>query len=200
MFFARVKLLTQIAGEIQFRKKLETRLHLGFSAFKDQTFNLWVQGRLQDERVVEHLSLLNMEVKEYSCYCCILVEMDFHETVDAQMNEQDIETARFAVRNIMEELLNGHGVLFEVSKERCGILEYRHSVHEEPQIMAAEIRECVLKYAKIFFNDRGRAGRELDQGCGAFLLLGSAGAGSQIFAGNVSDYERRGCASRFECM
>ncbi|WP_168928811.1 hypothetical protein [Paenibacillus dokdonensis] len=117
-----IRLLSHIADDLQFCDKLEIRMQMGIAAFKDQIFNFWVQGR--NEQVTEHLRMLNIEMEEHDSYCCILVELDFHEHADTQMADEDVETTRFAVRNIMKEILDDHGVLFEISRERYGILMY----------------------------------------------------------------------------
>ncbi|WP_211748422.1 response regulator [Paenibacillus sp. Marseille-Q4541] len=146
------KLLTQIAQEIHVKKTLNKQLYLGIPAIKDQTLKLWVQGRIHTDQALEQMSLLNIEFNEPCFFCCMLMEMDFHEASNVKMTEKDIEAERFAVRNVVSEVLDRRGYLFEESKERYGILLCHENGHCEPDQyvqLATEIQSSVLRFAKV---------------------------------------------------
>ncbi|MDQ8738998.1 response regulator [Paenibacillus sp. LHD-38] len=145
------KLLISIKNDIDQERMLNKKLDMSAPAARDHMLKQWTHGNMKESELSERLPLWGLTVTAFRSYCCLVVEMDFQETMDAFMTEADIKTKRFAVRNVMEELLARRGYLFEESPERYGIVlcEDKESMKETELIeLATMLQDNALHYTK----------------------------------------------------
>ncbi|UVI27368.1 response regulator transcription factor [Paenibacillus spongiae] len=149
------RLLTTVKSEFASQQLLDMQLYLGIPAMRDQLLKKWVRGVVKEEEAAEQFELLKIKVMTGDSYCCLFVEMEFLETGDSFWTDAEIQIKRFAVRNVMEDVIAGSGYMFEESFERYGVLLHPQGSgedddsSEEAMRICERIRDCVAKYAKV---------------------------------------------------
>lgn len=150
-----IKLLKNVQQDIKSAAELHQKLHLGVPAMRDQLLKKWAHGGMTSSQALAQLRLLNTDLKEQGWYSCLMIEMDFQETMDVHRTERDIEVLSFAVRNVIEEVVGSTGYVFEESRERYGVIlmddeassleeAYEQGIHR-----AESIKQCVRQYVKL---------------------------------------------------
>ncbi|WP_409342264.1 response regulator [Paenibacillus sp. MBLB4367] len=146
------RLLGAVKQEIAHEHLLAKQLYLGIPAMRDQMLKKWVHGFLRNREEDEQFALLHIEVADSQTFRCLIAEMDFMEESDSIWTDEEIQIKRFAVRNVMEEVISGFGYMFEEADDRYGVvLHGTESAWNEPATMAlcAKIVECVDRFAKV---------------------------------------------------
>lgn len=146
------KLLVSIREELMHEFLTNKQLYHGVPALRDRTLKRWAHGLLSDEEIRAELQYLNIHVDGYLWVCPLLVEINFQDLTDSSWTESEIGIRRFAVVNVLEELLEHRGYMFEESNNRLGVVligrdeKYR----EEDVLNIAELsRDSISKYAKV---------------------------------------------------
>ncbi|GAB6991744.1 response regulator transcription factor [Paenibacillus pini] len=146
------KLLVNIRNEITHENMLNRQLHYGIPAITDQLMKKWTQGLLREEEVNDRFSLFGIDIQDCAQICCLIIEFDFMEDTKFDQTNFEIQTKRFAARNVIEELMDGHGHLFEISDERFGVVLFHTSeVWHDTDIFgkAEEIMMFIEKCVKV---------------------------------------------------
>jgi two-component system response regulator YesN len=141
------RLLQDIKEEAGKAQILQKKLRLGATAKRDQIFKDWVHGYIGAEEALEQLQYVGVVIKEHLNISCLLLEMDFQEVSDSRKTQVEIQLIRFAVRNIVEELLSEQGYLFDESIEQYGVFFLGSG--KDAFRMAQHIQDCLKRYAKI---------------------------------------------------
>ncbi|QHW33315.1 response regulator [Paenibacillus rhizovicinus] len=113
--------LRRIGASIAERQLLRRQRDLGLTALRDQFLRRLAHGPLSSPELEEQFRLLNLR-NEAERLHCLVVEMDFLSADDGKLTERDIELKSFAVRNVLEEMCDGKGYVFEDTEERYGLL------------------------------------------------------------------------------
>lgn len=146
------RLLVTIREELMQEFLTNKQLYHGIPALRDRTLKRWAHGFLLDDEIRSELQYLNIHIDDHSWVCPLLVEMNFQDLTDSSWTESEIGIRRFAVLNVMEELLLHRGYVFEESSSRLGVIlvgescEYREEVVLQ---LAEQIRDHVAQYAKV---------------------------------------------------
>ncbi|MCQ6561192.1 response regulator [Paenibacillus mendelii] len=147
------RILTAVKNEISHEKMISRKLDLSASAARDQMLKRWTHGNIGADEAINQLLLWGVSLVDCRSYRCLVVELDFQETMNTYMTEADIDLKRFAVRNVLEELLVGKGYMFEELPERFGIVCFGDDMAgiEETAIseLAGLLQESALTYAKM---------------------------------------------------
>ncbi|GLX69964.1 response regulator [Paenibacillus glycanilyticus] len=143
-----IALLKKLAAGMREQQLLDKRQRLGLSAGRDQLLRRWVHGQISARELEEQVRLLGLQTGEER-YACLLMELDF--IADGEMQDRDTDLLRFAIRNIAEEIIAGHGYVFEESEERIGILLGGPSAEmgqEQCRQWAEKLQSSAIQYAK----------------------------------------------------
>ncbi|MFD0714323.1 response regulator [Paenibacillus sp. GCM10027626] len=145
------RLLMTIKSEISHETLLHKQLYHGIPAMRDQMLKRWVHGYVRDEEIEDQFRMMYMNTEGCSSVCCLVVEMDFMDTVDSFWTDSEIQIKRFAARNVMEEVIGSAGYLFEESEDRFGLVLLGDDNTDERVVIAiAEaMRDNVINYAKV---------------------------------------------------
>jgi len=146
------RILTAVKNDISHDMIISRKLDLSASAARDHMLKRWTHGIMGADEAINQLLLWGITMAACSSYRCMIVELDFQETLNAYMTEADIDLKRFAVRNVLEELLVGKGYMFEELPDRFGIVCFGESgtIEEAPSLeLAGLLQESALKYAKM---------------------------------------------------
>lgn len=146
------KLLVRIREDLVHEFVTNKQLYHGIPALRDRTLKRWAHGLLSNEEIRSELQYLNIRVDPHSWACPLLVEMNFQDLTDSSWTESEMGIRRFAVLNVMEELLEHQGYVFEESSDRLGVVLIGRACEytEENVLQLAElIRDSIAKYAKV---------------------------------------------------
>lgn len=116
--------LRRIGAAIAERQTLRRQHDLGLTALRDQFLRKLSRGPLPSRELEEQTRLLKLGNNASDRYACLVVEMDFLHGDESELSEWDIELKSFAVRNVLEELCDGIGYVFEDAEDRFGVLVY----------------------------------------------------------------------------
>ncbi|WP_337912837.1 response regulator [Cohnella zeiphila] len=147
------RLLQDVREDLNRVRKLNRQLYHGMKAMRDQVLRQWASGamRTQDAEERFRLTELPLDPSRHAA-CCLLVEMDFMDETDVFLTDGTIQVLRFAVRNIMEEIVGDGGCVFELTDQRFGILLYeeRDRLTAEDVLSVADgVQVHVTRYAKV---------------------------------------------------
>ncbi|MEK0314930.1 response regulator transcription factor [Cohnella sp. 56] len=146
------RLLHKLKLEIEHQALVDKQLYFGVPALRDQMLKRWVQGAGSGEEIVEHFPLAARLRPEGRALCALTVEMDFMDARNDRMLESDIQIKRFAVRNVIEDLIAGEGYAFEEDDEHLGVLlvgPRERLTERHAAALAAAMHENVERYAKV---------------------------------------------------
>lgn len=146
------ELLHSIKEELTYELQMNKQLHHGIPALRERILKRWAHGFLTDEEIGTELEFLNIQVEEESWICPLLIEMHFQDLTDSSWTEDEMGIQRFAVLNVMEELLVHCGYIFEESRDRLGVIligDALESGEEVVQQLAELISDSIRKYVKI---------------------------------------------------
>lgn len=146
------RLLISIKEEVNYELQLNRQLYHGIPALRDRTLKRWAHGFLSDEEIGSELQFLSIHVEEESWICPLLVEMNFEDLTDSSWTEDEIGIRRFAVLNVMEELLIHRGYIFEESSDRFGVVLIGGKAEAGEGVvlqLAQLIRDSIRKYVKV---------------------------------------------------
>lgn len=146
------ELLLTIREELTYELQMNKQLSHGLPALRDRTLKRWAYGFLSDEEISEELQFLNIQVDEQSWICPLIVEIHFQDLTDSSWTEDEIGIQRFAVLNVMEELLIHRGYIFEETSERFGLVLIGGAAESSNEVvlqLAQLIRDCIRKYVKV---------------------------------------------------
>ena len=145
-------LLVRIKEELTYELQMNKQLYHGIPALRDRTLKRWAHGFLSDEEIGAELQFLNIHVEDQAWICPLLVEMNFQDLTDSSWTEDEIGIQRFAVLNVMEELLIHRGYIFEESSERLGVVLIGGASESGKEVvlqLAQLIRDSIKKYVKV---------------------------------------------------
>lgn len=147
-----IQVLQKVKLEMEQQARIDRQLYFGIPAVRDQLLRKWANGLVYGEEVSEHLPLLDQYAEAERCYCTLIVEMDFMDASNDQLLESDIQVKRFAVRNVIEDVIVRDGYVFEEDDEHYGILLIGSSdkMHAgKVKEVAEEVRACIFQFAKV---------------------------------------------------
>jgi len=149
-----LRLLETVRDDAAREQTLNLQLFHGIQAMRDQTLRKWTNGAMRQTHAEEHFRLLEMSLRpSQHTACCVLAEMDFMDEEDPFRTDMEIQSRRFAVRNIMEEVIGANGCVYEQSESRFGIVLYgeRGQLSVIPDVLplAEKLSFCVAEYAKV---------------------------------------------------
>lgn len=147
-----VRLLHKLKLEIEHQALVDKQLYFGVPALRDQMLKRWVHGSGRGEEIVEHFPLAARLQTDERALCAITVEMDFMDERNDRMLESDIQIKRFAVRNVIEDLIAGEGYAFEDDDEHLGVLlvgPRERLTERHAAALAAAMHENAERYAKV---------------------------------------------------
>jgi len=121
-----IEVLRRIGSAIAERQLLRRQQDLGLNVLRDQFFRKLTHGQISRKNADEQSLILNLR-RDVDSYSCLLVEMDFLSTDNGYLTEWDIELKSYAVRNVLEELCEHKGYVFEDTEERYGVLLFGDS-------------------------------------------------------------------------
>ena len=117
--------LNEIKLDIENKALLEQRLYHALPIMRDQWLRHWAHGVLEDP---DYLGGLRMSLREedYRKFSMMLIELESRPYVKYEQRDGNLKIRRFAVRNVVEEACENHGVLFEESDLRFGLIWLGH--------------------------------------------------------------------------
>ncbi|GAB6990733.1 response regulator [Paenibacillus pini] len=145
-------LFQNIKLEIERLQWIDKQLYHGMQAMRDQILKKWTHGWIHAEDVVEHFPLVGMSGSPNSAFCVLKVHMEFMDSLDIRLMESDVLLKRFAVRNIIEDVIGEQGYAFEENHDHVGVLliGQRDGLSEEyVRAQAEQMRESIGQFAKV---------------------------------------------------
>lgn len=147
------RLLKDVREDLNRVRKLNRQLYHGMKAMRDQALRQWTSGAMRPQDAAERLRLTELPLDpERHAACCLLAEMDFMDEIDVCQTDETIQVLRFAVRNIMEEIVGAGGCVFELTEQRFGVLLYGEKdrlTMEDALAAANAMQDHVARYAKV---------------------------------------------------
>jgi len=142
--------LTKIKEELQQKRRTAKQLYQSMPILRDQTLKRLVRGALHDADILEQLHSLGIAAEETAGLYTLIAEMDFMDQSDAFRTDAELETTRFAVRNVMEEVLLPYGYVFEESPNRFGVVLPARTMGSEEAVrkLAERVKDSVSTYVK----------------------------------------------------
>ncbi|MHA0856768.1 response regulator [Paenibacillus sp. CMAA1364] len=147
-----IPLLQNIKLEIEHLQLIDKQLYHGVQAMRDQMLKKWAHGLIRAEDVVEHFPLVGILESSEGAFCAFKVHMEFMDSFDNRLMESDVLLKRFAVRNIIEDVIGNQGYAFEEDHEHVGVLliGQRDGLSEEyVRTQAEQMREWIGQFAKV---------------------------------------------------
>ncbi len=155
-----IEVLRRIGSAISEKQLLRRQYDLGLSALRDQFLRKLAHGQVNRRELEEQNRLLNLKGEEEN-YNCLIVEMDFLSADNGNLTERDIELKSYAVRNVLEELCDKKGYIFEDSEDRYGVILsgsagvwQEQSLREFAEEIAKAIKVNVKETVSIGIGDR----------------------------------------------
>lgn len=146
------RVLISVDGELNQTRVLDKKLYHGIPAMKERLAKEWANGYANAKDVTERLMLLSIPVRQELGICCLLAELDLDAGGDSALTDVELQTKRFASRNVMEEVLGSVGVVFEDSDLRYGIVLFSQSAKQERSevlALAEQLKQYTAQFAKI---------------------------------------------------
>ncbi|WP_136608576.1 response regulator [Paenibacillus dokdonensis] len=144
------ELLLGIREELVRQLLTDLKLYRGMPALLDRTLKRIAHGLLPANEIRQELELLHIQVQDDSPVGVLLVELDLPDMTDSSWTDHEIGIKRFAVMNVVEELLQGTGYAFEEGQDRVGVIILRdYACPSEIIQLAKSIRASVVEYVKI---------------------------------------------------
>ncbi|NIK75901.1 YesN/AraC family two-component response regulator [Paenibacillus castaneae] len=146
-----LQVLQTVKNELDSRDQLKRQLRIGLSALQDNLMRKWSHSYLKREELEPFLEQKGKKMEEQQA-CVLLVEMDFMEEYDTSRTKSEIDLKRFAVRNVMEEVLAGHGLVYEETVERYGAVlfnEWNDDLEAQIYHQAQELQHKITRYTKV---------------------------------------------------
>ncbi|MBB6671628.1 response regulator [Cohnella nanjingensis] len=147
------RVLRDVREDLARERTLHRQLYHGMQAMRNQALRKWASGAMRAKDAEERFRLLELGLDpNRHAVCCLLAEMDFMDESDVSLTDAEIQIRRFAVLNIMEDVVGSGGYVFEQSEERYGVLLCggRDGLNGEDALAAADaLRSQVSRYAGV---------------------------------------------------
>ncbi|SDX45740.1 response regulator [Paenibacillus sp. CF384] len=193
-----IAILERMGQSISEKRALQRQHHLGLTALRDQVLRKLAHGPLSRSEYEDAIRMIGSGMGEGPLRT-LLVEMDSLSSPSPALTEHDAELKRYAVRNILEELCVGRGLVFEITEERYGIVMIGQEDGADGEGLvrfAGQLRDAVAVNAKetisIGIGSVAASGREL---AGSFAAAEEAldgkflvGSGSILVGRNAVEH------------
>jgi len=143
-------LVRKLKTEIESDRVLDKQRILGIQAIRNDAIKQWAQGRLPFAEADRILRSCGIVLPASSTWTAVTVEMDALDLDDSSWTAREWQTATFAVRNVLEELVMPAGGVFEDEQGRIGIvLASGHASLTQIAELVRSYHDTALKYTKI---------------------------------------------------
>ncbi|MCC3376045.1 response regulator [Cohnella sp. REN36] len=147
------RVLRDVRADLSRERTLHRQLYHGMQAMRHQALRQWASGAMRLRDAEDRFRLLELDLEPgRHAVCCLLVEMDFMDAADVSLTDEEIGLRRFAVLNVVEEMIGRDGYAFEQSEDRYGIVLYgeKEDLGAEAVLAAADaLRTQVSRYAGV---------------------------------------------------
>ncbi|MDR0271676.1 response regulator [Paenibacillus sp.] len=143
-------LVCKLRAEIESNFILNKQRNLAISTIRNDAFKQWVQGRIPFAEADSILRLWSIVLPASRTWTAVIVEFAALDLSDSNWTTQEWQTATFAVRNVLEELIMPTGGIFEDEQGHIVlVLNFGHASLTQITELVYSYHDITLRYTKI---------------------------------------------------
>lgn len=139
-----ISALCGVSRELKREGLLDKQLYHGIPAMRNDYLLYWAQGKMSMDELLSNADLLRLHHWRPEGATGMLIEYDFADAPDQDWTEKELETKWFAVKNIVQEMLEDFGYSFDWSTDILGVVFFE----EHPLEFAERLQSFIRQFAK----------------------------------------------------